>query len=325
MRTGLVIIAALATGLTIASHVFHQEPIVPAPLPDFGKGARTVQIDPEHVQVTLPDGRQGVFMRSEHPEQPWGTQVPLIPWWALGVLLFGLYAISGFVIVDQWDRRPVLHLGKYERILDPGMSWVEPFTHTLLEDWTVRDIVVKMSIDHIQTHDNIPISFVMIVTQRVIDVQKAEFGAEDSWEASQDRAVAVATEYVGNAELDSILHERDGLNDLMKRKLQKLIEPWGIEVIAIELQNIKITDENIQSAISMKARAQKEGEAELVRASMQGKIAEALKEAAQHYDAASWKLKEMETVLEMTRSAHNNTVLIPTDLIGAIARMSGKA
>jgi regulator of protease activity HflC (stomatin/prohibitin superfamily) len=86
-------------------------------------------------------------------------------------------------------------------------------------------------------------------------------------------------------------------------------------VIAVELRDVKITDESIQEAIALKARAAKEAEAEMVRAEAQVAIAKELSLAAKELTTDGWRLKAMETTLELCRSAENNTILVPTELL----------
>lgn len=251
-------------------------------------------------------------------------EIDLIYWLATMALA---YAVAGVNIVTQWHRRPIMRLGKYVDTLGPGLSWIDPILHSTLSDHSIRQYVTKLAVENIQTHDNVPVSFSLIVTKQIIadgGVEALVTQVSEGWTASDARAIAVATECVGNVELDSILHNRSDLYKSIRDMLQERVGGWGLAIIAVEFQNIKITDESIEEAIAMKARAKKEGEAELERAGYQKRVAIALREAADQYDEQSWKLKGLETMLELCRSGDNNTVLIPTDLLDAVARLSGK-
>lgn len=251
------------------------------------------------------------------------VEIPLLGY--LGGMV-GIYGTCGINIVNQWSRRPVMRLGKYVTTLGPGVRWIDPILNHALEDWSIRDTVDLIEVNNVQTHDNVPISFSMAFTRRVTEEGLKALITEvgDGWRATATRAVVAATECISNSELDEILHERGALSERMVKVLQGRVQGWGAAVVAMELRDIKITDEGIQDAISMKARARKEGEAELARAEIQQRVAKQLHLAAKEYDSESWKLKGMETLLELCRSAENNTVLIPTDILGAVAQFSGK-
>lgn len=233
------------------------------------------------------------------------------------VVLACLYFLGGINVVSEWKRRPILLFGRYVATVGPGLAWVDPIFHRRLDDVPVRDVVSELRIGGVQTHDNVPISFNLIMTTRVDEARVRDFivHVANGYEATRQRALASVTEIVGNHELDAILHNRGKFYAEVRDSLQNKVATWGVRVIAVELKDIQITDEQIQQAIAMKARAGKEADAELVRAAMQLHIAEKLVEAAGALTPDAWRLKELEVLVELTRSAQNNTLLIPTNLL----------
>ncbi|HEV3076098.1 MAG TPA: SPFH domain-containing protein [Thermoanaerobaculia bacterium] len=244
-----------------------------------------------------------------------------------------LYLLGGINVVREWERRPIMLLGRYVRTIGPGLEWVDPIFHRGLDDVSVRDVVNELRIGGVQTHDNVPISFNLIMTTRVGEDRVKDFVVQvaSGYEATRQRALASVTEIVGNHELDAILHDRGKFYAEVRDSLQTKVAGWGVIVKAVELKDLQITDEQIQQAIAMKARAGKEADAELVRAAMQLHIAGKLVEAAAALTPDAWRLKELEVLVELTRSAQNNTILIPTTLlkgledIGAAAGRSAPA
>lgn len=237
-------------------------------------------------------------------------------------LLALVWLLCGINIVNEWERRPILRFGRYVRTLGPGFSWTEPFTHRRLEDVAINESVWQLEVSNVQTHDNVPIAFRLILTSKVDEnnVQKYVVIVTDGDDAVEQRTLSTVSECVSRSELDEILHDRETLYNDITTLLQERISHWGIHILAVEFQDIRITDASIEQAISMKARASKEAEAELARARMQAQIAEELKKAAALYDADAKWLKGTETLLELCRSAENNTVLVPTDLLDGLAR-----
>ena len=243
-----------------------------------------------------------------------------MPQVGLGTYLVGLavlYLLGGINVVSEWKRRPILLFGRYVATVGPGLTWVDPVFHRRMEDVPVRDVVSELRIGGVQTHDNVPISFNLIMTTRVDEGRVRDFivHVANGYEATRQRALASVTEIVGNHELDAILHNRGKFYAEVRDALQNKVATWGVRVIAVELKDLQITDEQIQQAIAMKARAGKEADAELVRAAMQMHIAEKLVEAAGVLTPDGWRLKELEVLVELTRSAQNNTLLIPTNLL----------
>jgi regulator of protease activity HflC (stomatin/prohibitin superfamily) len=211
--------------------------------------------------------------------------------------------------------------GVYKGTRGPGFCWIEPAFHNVLDDVFVTDQVTRLRVENVQTKDNVPIAFYFLLTTRVKDVEKNTVEVYDADDACIQRALSTVTEQVGNTDLDGILHNRDALYDNIKKSLQDRVNNWGIEVGAVELKDIKITDTAIEQAIAMKAKAGKEAEGELARARMQKQIAEALKEAADTFDEKTMWLKGVEVLLELCRSANNNTVIIPNGIVETLARV----
>lgn len=248
----------------------------------------------------------------------------------LGVFLAS-YLLKGLHVTNEWERKPMKRWGKYFRTLEPGITWAEPFSSRIIETVEINDQVDNVYVElgmttlpTMQTHDNVPVAFTVILTWRVIDAAKFVLEVQDGHHAVYSRCATLISEQVSRTELDQILHDRKELCLDTKSALQEATLAYGVQVIAIELKDVTITDSGIQEAIALKARATKEGEAELKRASMQSAIAEQLKAAAEVYDEEAWKLKGFETLLELCRSAENNTIMIPTDLVSSLAGVVGK-
>jgi regulator of protease activity HflC (stomatin/prohibitin superfamily) len=256
-----------------------------------------------------------------------GADVPRI---GLVGYLLGLaicYLLGGINVVREWERRPIMLFGRYVKTIGPGLAWVDPIFHRRLDDVSVRDVVSELRIGGVQTHDNVPISFNLIMTTRVGDERIKDFVVQvaSGYEATRQRALASVTEIVGNHELDAILHDRGKFYAEVRDSLQTKVEGWGVIVKAVELKDLQITDEQIQQAIAMKARAGKEADAELVRAAMQLHIAGKLVEAAAALTPDAWRLKELEVLVELTRSAQNNTILVPTTLLKGLEDIGAAA
>ncbi|MBI4991782.1 MAG: SPFH domain-containing protein [Candidatus Harrisonbacteria bacterium] len=249
-----------------------------------------------------------------------------MPWMNVYVWLAGValsYALSGINIVNEWDRRPVLLFGRYIKTIGPGLCWVDPAFHRVLEDVSVQDMISDLKAENVQTKDNVRLNIIFVLTTRINSENVRKFVVEvhNGRQATIDRAVASVTETVSQHDLDHILHNRVDFSKKVKETLQSKVQNWGVEVSAVEIRDFKIADEEIERSVAMKAKALKEAEGELARSEMQLKIAEHLKMAAAAYDEETWRLKGFETLIELTRSAENNTVLIPTSIIDCLARL----
>lgn len=124
--------------------------------------------------------------------------------------------------------------------------------------------------------------------------------------------------------IEELLANRGSFNTKAVEYLREQIaEKWGVLIIAIELQEIVIQDESIKRAMSLKAAAQREGEAEVVRAQKQAEVARHLQEAATIYsDPIAMELRRLDTLAELGRGT-NNMILFPTSALDAVQRITG--
>lgn len=251
----------------------------------------------------------------------------LFEWWPflLVGLVAGFYPLSGLVVVQEWERVPVMRFGKYVRTLGPGMCWLEPVTQRTLEAVDTRQEVMNFDMDEgksLQTHDNVPIAFETVITQQVVDVKKFTLGVTAADDAVEMRGLSTVSEVVSGTELVDLLHNRAAVCARIRELLAARVADYGVAIVAVELRDVKIVDASIQEAIAMKARAAKEAEAEMVRAEAQVAIARELNLAAAELNEGGWRLKGMEVMTELTRSAENNTIVIPSDIVQGLARFS---
>lgn len=242
----------------------------------------------------------------------------------IGAVLFW-YALNWLHAIKEWNRRPVLRFGRYVRTMGPGLCMLEPLFHDTLDDIPVQDVVVNIPVPNIQTMDNVGVGVEAVLTYRVDEakVKDAVVEVEDVSSAVPQRALSTMNDIGSVTGLNQFLEHRAQFGIAVVEKLKERVAKWGVTIQALELKSFKINDPEIEKAIAMKARAEKEAAAELTRAEMQSKIAAKLNEAATTYnDQGKW-LKELEVLIELCRSANNNTILLPTNLQGSLGALSG--
>ena len=262
----------------------------------------------------------------------WGHTVKVgAPWSVISLkafilVLIGWYLLNWVNIIQEWDRRPVLLFGRYKGAYGPGFVLLEPFFHTFLSDISVQDIVVTISVPQAQTSDNVGITVEGVLTYRINAdrIRDAVVEVEDVHGSVDERATSTLADEIGKSDLVQLLEHRDTFSGTINTTVGARVARWGVTAQAFELKKLKITDTAVEQAIAMKARAQKEGEAELTRARMQEQIAAALNQAAATYNDQGRWLKGIETLVELCRSANNNTLLIPTNLAQSLSSLLPK-
>ena len=136
---------------------------------------------------------------------------------------------------------------------------------------------------------------------------------------------------LGRAELDTLLSERDRLNDELQQIIDDQTEPWGIKVTTVEIKDVEIP-QTMQRAMARQAEAERERRAKIIAAEGEFQASEKLAAAAEKMGnhPVAIQLRFLQTLLEVG-SEHNTTTLfpIPIDLfqpfIEAARKVSDKA
>lgn len=235
-----------------------------------------------------------------------------------------IFALGGLNAITEWERVPVYLFGRYKNTVGPGLVWVDPIFHQCGDSKSINDTVWNLEVQTAQTKDNVPIALQFVLTWKIEEDRFKDFITKvtKGGEALQKRAIASVTELAASWELDNLLHNRTQFSADVLAKLQPRVLDWGITIKAIELKEFSIQHDGIANALAMKAKAQREGEAEVVRAELQLKVAKALEVAAKLYQNpdARW-LRGLETLAELARSGNNNTILIPTELASLLGNI----
>ncbi|MDQ6804500.1 MAG: SPFH domain-containing protein, partial [Actinomycetota bacterium] len=122
---------------------------------------------------------------------------------------------------------------------------------------------------------------------------------------------------LGGADLDTLLAERDSLNENLQHIIDAHTEPWGIKVTAVEIKDVEIP-ERMQHAIARQAEAERERRAKIINAEGEAQAATRLAEAADviSVNPVTLQLRYLQTLREIGADQNSTIVFpLPIDLI----------
>ena len=119
---------------------------------------------------------------------------------------------------------------------------------------------------------------------------------------------------LGKADLDTLLSERERLNEDLQRIIDDQTEPWGIKVSIVEIKDVEIPQQ-MQRAMARQAEAERERRAKVINAEGEFQAAEKLSEAADiiSRNPATLQLRYLQTLGDIGVN-HNSTVVFPLPL-----------
>ncbi len=236
------------------------------------------------------------------------------------VLLFGLILAAASVrILREYERGVVFRLGRLLDQKGPGVVLLIPFIDRLVRV-SLRTVTQQIPPQEVITRDNVPARVTAVTYFHVVDPNRSVVEVQDVDAATSQIAQTTLRSVLGKAELDTLLAERERLNEDLQKIIDDQTEPWGIKVTAVEIKDVEIPDD-MQHAIARQAEAERERRAKIINAEGEFQAAAKLGEAADviSRNPVTIQLRYLQTLLEIG-SEQNSTIVfpLPIDLIGPL-------
>lgn len=228
---------------------------------------------------------------------------------AAGPAILAFVFLLSARVAKQWQKAVVLRLGNFRTLRGPGIFFIVPFVDTIAMWIDTRTISTTFNAEQTLTKDTVPVDVDAVLFWRVIDAHKAAVQVEDYREANFWAAQTALRDVIGRTRLDTMLSQREEIDELLRTAIDRRTEPWGIEVVAVEIRDVNIPS-GLQDAMSMQAQADKEREARVILADSERQIAKLFRESSQQYveNPLAMHLRAMNILLEGMRE--NSTVVI---------------
>ena len=242
---------------------------------------------------------------------------------AVTVLVLLALALS-LKIITQYERGIVFRLGRLRPVYEPGMHLVVPFLERLVRVDT-RVVTLTIPPQEVITEDNVPARVNAVVLFNVTDPVKAVMAVENYAIATSQIAQTTLRSVLGRVDLDTVLAHRSALNADLRDIIEKLTEPWGVEVSVVEIKDVEIP-EQMQRAMARGAEAERERRAKIINARGELQASEELRQAADTLSKspASLQLRYLQTLLELGADQNSTVVFpLPMDIIGPLLERFG--
>lgn len=204
------------------------------------------------------------------------------------LIIFAIvYVVKGVVIVQQAETVIVERLGKFEKILQPGINFIFPILEAPRGmSWKVtqrgldgsmysyikervkidlREAVYDFPRQNVITKDNVTISINAIIYFQIIDPKSAVYEIQNLSDAIEKLTQTTLRNLVGQLDLDESLVSRDKINHELRAILDEATNKWGVKVNRVELQDI-IPPTDIQQAMEKQMRAERDKRANILEA-----------------------------------------------------------
>src|SRR5436305_4953176 len=154
---------------------------------------------------------------------------------AVVVLLVVIRAIR---IVPQARAGVVERLGRFHRVLEPGLSIVVPFADRVRPLVDLREQVVSFPPQPVITEDNLVVNIDSVIYYGVTDPKAATYEIANYIQAIEQLTVTTLRNVIGGLTLEQTLTSRDEINSQLRSVLDEATGKWGIRVNRVELKAI---------------------------------------------------------------------------------------
>ena len=199
------------------------------------------------------------------------------------VLLVGLVLAASPRVVAEWDRGVLLRLGRFKRMVKPGITWVVPGIDAIVALVDMRIRSTPFSAEKTLTKDTVPVNVDAVLFWLVTDAKRAilevrTYAPTVSWAAQ-----TTLRDVIGRTDLVRMIADRETLDKELQATIDAKTSQWGIKVQSVEIRDVKIPAE-LEDAMSRTAQADREREARVILAESELRVAEQMKQAAATYE-----------------------------------------
>jgi regulator of protease activity HflC (stomatin/prohibitin superfamily) len=224
-------------------------------------------------------------------------------------------AASAIRVASAWERGVVLRLGRFRALKGPGLFGIIPIVDTIPYWIDVRVITSSFQAEKTLARDTVPVDVDAVLFWKVVDPERAALAVADFTSAINWAAQTALRDIIGKTQLADLLEGRDKISADLQRIIDARTEPWGVNVISVEVRDVLIPT-GLQDAMSMQAQAERERQARVILGDSERQVAEKFGEAAKTYahDPVALHLRAMNMLYEGLK--HNSTiVLVPSSAL----------
>jgi len=149
-----------------------------------------------------------------------------------------LFVMRAIKIVPQQHAWIVEKLGKYDRTLTPGLTFVVPFVERVAYKHSLKEVPLDVPSQVCITRDNTQLTVDGIIYFQVTDPMRASYGSSNYLSAITQLAQTLLRSVIGKMELDKTFEERDHINMSVVAALDEAASNWGVKVLRYEIKDL---------------------------------------------------------------------------------------
>lgn len=233
------------------------------------------------------------------------------------IIILLIYLALSIKILSEWNRSPILTLGRYKGVYGPGIFFIIPLIQGMPYTFDLRTFSTTFSAEKTLTSDNVSVDVDAIMFSRVEDPEKTALQVSNMMNSVTLAAQTALRDVIGKVELSKMIQGRSEIAEEVKELIDERVLPWGVNVISVEIRDVKIPSD-LQDAMARVAVASRERDARVVLAESEKLAASKMIDAANMYEGNLYamQLRALNMLYEVGISGKNTIIFIPTESRG---------
>jgi regulator of protease activity HflC (stomatin/prohibitin superfamily) len=165
--------------------------------------------------------------------------------------------VKGVCIIPQQSAYVVERLGKFNRVLNAGISYIIPFVDRIAYRHTLKEQTVDIPEQICITRDNVQVGVDGVIFIQVFDPQMASYGISNYFFSIIQLAQTTMRSEVGKIDLDKTFEERTAINSMIVAAINDASRTWGVKILRYEIKNI-VPPETVLKAMEKQMQAERE-------------------------------------------------------------------
>jgi len=179
---------------------------------------------------------------------------------------------TGINFVPQQEAWVIERMGRYSKILKPGLNILVPFIDQIKYIQSLKELVIDVPEQSVITKDNVTITIDGVLFSKIFDPYLASYGVDNPEHAITQLAQTAMRSELGKMPLDAVFRERESLNMLIVDSINKAAAAWGINCLRYEIKDVRLP-ERVQDSMQQQVEAERKKRARILES-------EGLKEAS---------------------------------------------
>ncbi|XP_040888410.1 stomatin-like protein 2, mitochondrial isoform X1 [Toxotes jaculatrix] len=160
------------------------------------------------------------------------------------------------LFVPQQEAWVVERMGRFHRILEPGLNILIPILDRIRYVQSLKEIVIDIPEQSAISLDNVTLQIDGVLYLRILDPFKASYGVEDPEYAVTQLAQTTMRSELGKLTLDKVFRERESLNSNIVQSINQASDEWGIRCLRYEIKDIQVPP-RVKESMQMQVEAER--------------------------------------------------------------------